>query len=218
MSETDYYNRVRNLLAKAESTTPEEAEALTAKAEELIVKHSLDIARLLDRPADKLHVGSYLWKDYLGIGRRRLVGAIAMRLPGTTSRYWTTGRIHTVRVWSDDPAKLTLIQSALLQAELAMAVWWPQQSAEFRRKAYAAKNSYLWGFGAGMGQRIERASESSGGGSELVATSRRIERQVADEIGEAQIAKSATAPTMDGYLDGHNDGLTGLLTGRELIR
>ena len=46
MSEKNYADMINKLLRKAESTTPEEAEALFAKAQELMVKYAIDEAML----------------------------------------------------------------------------------------------------------------------------------------------------------------------------
>jgi hypothetical protein len=59
--QTDILDRVRKLLAKAEDEgcTPEEAEALTAKAADLMARYGIDRALLgavrpeTDRPADR---------------------------------------------------------------------------------------------------------------------------------------------------------------------
>jgi hypothetical protein len=59
--------RVRALLAKAESTTfPDEAEAFTAKAQELIARHAIDLALLGTDRTDRLPEGD-------AVGRRVLI-------------------------------------------------------------------------------------------------------------------------------------------------
>ena len=71
--------RVRALLAKAESTTPEEAEALTAKAESLIVAHAIEIGELTEsarpevlvrRAADAALKGVIHWRRASRMSRR----------------------------------------------------------------------------------------------------------------------------------------------------
>ena len=75
--QTDLLDRVRKLLAKAEDEgcTPEEAEALTAKAAELMARYGIDRALLgalhpeTDKPADRVFT--------LEGGRIRFEGSVA---------------------------------------------------------------------------------------------------------------------------------------------
>src|SRR5262249_31837858 len=81
----DLLDRVRKLLAKAEEegATPAEAEALTAKAAELMARYGIDRARLgalhpeTDRPADRIFDLDNPWA---GVKAHLLAGlAIALR-------------------------------------------------------------------------------------------------------------------------------------------
>lgn len=74
--------RVRALLAKAESTTPEEAEALTAKAESLIVAHAIELGELSDSDHTEVLMRRWFWADASAIGRRRLVMSAVAAMPG----------------------------------------------------------------------------------------------------------------------------------------
>ena len=154
-------NRVRALLAKAEATNfPEEAEALSAKAQELIIEHSIEAGQL-DAEPSAIISKTYRWTDYKAIGKRRLVCTVAMALPGAYALYYTnTGvrGLHVVTVWADSEDKIKLIDSLLIQGESALSFWWKNSDSWFKDGGgmYAKKNNYLWGFGAGAATRFEQ--------------------------------------------------------------
>lgn len=208
-------NRVRMLLAKAESTdSPHEAEALTEKAEALILEHALD----LSKPVSDSEVISkrWTWFDYKAIGKRRLVLAVAAALPGTYAIYHLGGGVrgaHSVSVWTDDPMKLHLIDSLLIQGETALAFWWVGCTPQFKGSGmYAKKNNYLWGFGRGAASRfatqVATASLDESKALVLANASRRVEQFAKDEI-NAPLSRGRGAPRSNplaGYMAGVTEG------------
>src|SRR5437868_13324419 len=69
MTQDKWADKIAALLRKAESTTPEEAELLMAKAQELMAKYAIDEAMLnaargvKDRKADPI-----MWDEFVTVG------------------------------------------------------------------------------------------------------------------------------------------------------
>lgn len=155
--------RVRALLAKAESTPyPEEAEALTAKAQELMARHSIDAA-LAAAGADPSHRGTP--------ERRRVV------VPNP----YVTAKVHLLSVvaranrceavWMkheqvvflfgypvDLEAVDLLFTSLLLQATAAALSAGSQVDAWGRSRTRSFRSSFLVSFAARIGERLEEAT------------------------------------------------------------
>lgn len=156
--------RVRALLAKAESTQfPEEAEALTAKAQELMARHSIDAA-LAAAGADPGRRGSP--------ERRRVV------VPNP----YVTAKVHLLSVvaranrceavWMKDegvvflfgyPVDLEAVEllftSLLLQATTAALAAGAQVDAWGRSRTRSFRSSFLVSFAARIGERLEEAAQ-----------------------------------------------------------
>ncbi len=184
--------RIRALLAKAESTDyPEEAESLTAKAQELITRHRVDSALL---QAGTPHTG-------VAVSARR-VHLDNPYLKEKVSLLAVIGTVNTVRtVWSQRLAIATVIgapaaleqvellyTSLLVQATRAMRARSPRGGAPGRTAAF--RRSFLMGFGVRIGERLrqaqrtaqrEAAAEAGMDGAALVPVLRAQEDAVARE-------------------------------------
>lgn len=155
-----WIDRIVKLLAKAESTTPEEAEALTEKAEYLAIKYSVDRAALAakrlggDRPEDIIErkmefTGIYAQQS------RQLVSYIASALGNVRTFYSeierpTRGKngktkwvkvttSHMVGFQSDVEIVIMLATSLQIQCHRAELSWWKterDQLAELERLGY----------------------------------------------------------------------------------
>ena len=156
--------RVRALLAKAESTQyPEEAEALTAKAQELMARHSIDAA--LAAAGDR-HRGQGGEPE-----RRRVV------VPNP----YVTAKVHLLSVvaranrceavWMKDegvvflfgyPVDLEAVEllftSLLLQATAAALAAGSQVDAWGRSRTRSFRSSFLVSFAARIGERLAEAA------------------------------------------------------------
>lgn len=222
--------RIKALMAKAESTAhPAEAEALMEKAEALIVQHSIELQWLAEDGSrlNKVVSRRWEWTDYKAIGKRRLVCSLAMAMPGAYALYGTGCGIQrgyqSVTVWADDEVKLDMIESVIIQAETALAFWWRAQSETFRKEGgyYAKKNNYLWGFGAGAGQRFDKltSAETVGTSTALVLadSTARVQKEALGAV-NGRIRKGRGAVTSTGFHDGLEDGLDADLGGRALLR
>jgi hypothetical protein len=155
-------DRVRKLLAKAEddSVTPPEAQALTAKAAELMAKYGIDRALLAavrpetDAPASRLIDTGNPWgrvKAHLLCG----LGS-AMRCQCIMLTTGTGLRIHVFGYASDIERLDVLYTSVLIQMWHALAAApVPEQSRRLR----AWRRSWLLGFAAAVIARV-RAAET----------------------------------------------------------
>lgn len=157
--------RVRALLAKAESTPyPEEAEALTAKAQELMARHSIDAA-LAATGADPSRRG--------GDPERRRV---AVPNPYVTAKVHLLSVVARANrceaVWMKDeqvvflfgyPVDLEAVEllftSLLLQATSAALAAGSQVDAWGRSRTRSFRSSFLVSFAARIGERLAEAAQ-----------------------------------------------------------
>ncbi|MFF0014450.1 DUF2786 domain-containing protein [Streptomyces sp. NPDC005374] len=155
--------RIRALLAKAEATGyPEEAEALTAKAQELMARHSVDEA-LLDARAPS--------KDAPGACRIGVeppyeqAKAVLLDVVATAN--------HCRAVWNEPFAFSTVVgfeadlesvellyTSLLVQAQSAMAKAEAAQRAGGRRRTKTFRQSFLAAYAHRVGDRLRAAAEA----------------------------------------------------------
>ncbi|MFF3316526.1 DUF2786 domain-containing protein [Streptomyces sp. NPDC003035] len=153
--------RVRALLAKAEATGyPEEAEALTAKAQELMARHSLDEAAL----AARAQTGDTPGAIRIGVeppyeqAKAILLDAVA-------------AANHCRAVWSEaygfstvvgfeadlDPVEL-LYTSLLVQGTAAMTRAEAEQRAGGRKRTKSFRQSFLLAYANRLGARLASTS------------------------------------------------------------
>ena len=162
-------NRVRKLLAKAEAkgVTPPEAEALTAKAAELMARYGIDRARLAadrpdtDRPASRIIDIDNPWAQV----RVHLLGGLAgaMRCQCVLLASDKPGaRIHVFGYVSDLERTDILYTSLLLQMYRGLEAAVHVEPPETRRspgKVRAWKRSWLLGFVTAVVTRVKSAEE-----------------------------------------------------------
>jgi hypothetical protein len=147
--------RIRGLLAKAESTEfPDEAEALTAKAQELMSAHAVDEA-LLDAERADLRAGVrsrrlHVEEPYVE-AKMMLLSQIGDANGVRTAWYRTLGIATCVGMPVDLEAVELLFTSLLVQATRAITVAGVRdpgaRSAAFRR-------SFLMSYGCRIGERL----------------------------------------------------------------
>lgn len=176
----DYTDKIAKLLQKAEAngTTPEEAEALTAAAERIMLKHSIDQA-VID--AKRAAAGKdatpesiiTVTIDFTGIYSKGLVlmAHQVTQALGELKGYSTQGRGSNMR-WtivgfeSDALQAETLVRSLHLQAISAMGAWWKREGKENAfwqtgMEQFKSKRQFIVSFGAGAGERIARAKRAA---------------------------------------------------------
>lgn len=179
---------IQQLLAKAESTTPEEAEALTEHAERLMVKYGIEQAMLdskkSEKDGDKIvqetidFTGAYRL-EWISLGHQVCFGLGSLRtLRSTYKNKWA--RLYIIGYSSDVARAKMLIESLQAQCQVAIGAWWKTNKFEYlSAPSYdqeAARRSFAKGFGLGAGKRIRdnrlQVVEEQGSGTELVLVSR----------------------------------------------
>jgi hypothetical protein len=157
--------RVRKLLAKAEAegVTPAEAEALTAKAAELIAKYGIDRALLAaerpetDRPADRVVDIGNPWarvQAHLLCGLASAMRCQCVVLPRTDPG----ARIHMFGFASDIERADILFTSLLVQMWQGLAA---AELPSWSRSRRAWRRSWLLGFATAVVSRVRAAEHKA---------------------------------------------------------
>lgn len=226
----DYAEKVALLLAKAEgASTPEEAEAYTRKAEELMVKHGIDEAMAQSRrPGTKA--------DPIVIERIRTRGPFRMAYSGYGQAVAPSFNIKSYEsdvsknekdIWlvghkSDVEQAGTLVRSLLVQAPQALNYWWRTEGAELNpvyntMNQYLAKREFLFAFASGVRERLAEVRrhvvEDTGPGTELVLLDR--SKLVQDWISENMTFGKAKGRGLKGGT--MNAAQAGHAAGREAV-
>ena len=162
---TDLLDRVRKLLAKAEDegVTPHEAEALTAKAAELMARYGIDRALLgalhpeTDSPADRVFDLDNPWaavKAHLLAGLASALRCQCILL----SRRDPGSRVHVFGYQSDLERADILFTSLLVQMARALAME-PVPAAGGGAKAW--RRSWMLGYASAVVARVRAAEEAA---------------------------------------------------------
>ncbi|HEV7188051.1 MAG TPA: DUF2786 domain-containing protein [Blastococcus sp.] len=154
--------RIRGLLTKAESTEfPDEAEALTAKAQELMTRHAVDAALLDLGPSAsgsaavgtrRVHV-----QDPYVRAKMQLLGAVAGANDVRLVWYQSLGIANLVGATSDADAVELLFTSLLLQVAQALAA--AERSSGPGPASRSFRRSFLLGYAHRIGERLTTARE-----------------------------------------------------------
>lgn len=154
--------RIRALLAKAEGTDfPEEAEALSAKAQELMARHSIDEALL----ADRAHRGDVPAACRIGVDAPyETAKAILLDAVASANRcrsVWNSGfGFSTVVGFEPDLQVVELLHTSLLvQGTAAMTRAEAAQRASGRRRTKTFRQSFLMAYAHRIGERLTAAAE-----------------------------------------------------------
>ncbi|MEU7578760.1 DUF2786 domain-containing protein [Streptomyces sp. NPDC041068] len=154
--------RIRALLAKAEATGyPEEAEALTAKAQELMARHSLDEALL----AARTHAKDVPAACRIGVDAPyETAKAILLDAVAAANRcraVWNEAYgFSTVVGFEPDLEAVELLHTSLLvQGTAAMTKAEAQQRAGGRKRTKTFRQSFLMAYAHRIGGRLADAGE-----------------------------------------------------------
>ncbi|PWJ55866.1 Protein of unknown function [Quadrisphaera granulorum] len=162
--------RVRLLLAKAESTTfPAEAEALTAAAQSLVTRHSLESALAASSAAGRPGAGAGSAPSGVRIGvdapyegqKAALLAAVARanRCSAVWLRY--VGCSMVVGFAADLAAVEVLFTSLLTQAVRGMTAAGADVRPGARTRRPEFRRAYLESFARRIGQRLDEAARTS---------------------------------------------------------
>ena len=163
--QNELLDRVRKLLAKAEDEgcTPHEAEALTAKAAELMARYGIDRALLgavrpdTDRPADRVFELDNPWA---GVKAHLLAGlAAALRCQCILlNRREPGSRVHVFGYLSDLERADILFTSLLVQMARALAL---EPVPVYGGRAKAWRRSWMLGYCSAVVARVRAAEEAA---------------------------------------------------------
>ncbi|MER7690112.1 DUF2786 domain-containing protein [Streptomyces sp. NPDC097610] len=164
--ESRMLTRIRALLAKAEATGfPEEAEALSAKAQELMARHSIDEALLAARTHAKDAPGACR----IGVEPPyETAKAVLLDAVAGTNRcraVWneSLGFSTVVGFEPDLEAVELLYTSLLVQATAAMTKAEAAQRAGGRKRTKSFRQSFLAAYAHRIGDRLATAAEGAEG-------------------------------------------------------
>jgi hypothetical protein len=154
--------RIRGLLGKAESTEfAEEAEALTAKAQELMTRHAVDAALLArDRQAGsdvvtrRVHVA-----DPYVRAKMQLLAAVAEANDVQLIWYQGLGIANLVGIRADLDAVELLFTSLLLQVAQALAAAERQDGGGSASRTF--RRGFLVGYAHRIGERLQAARRAA---------------------------------------------------------
>ncbi len=157
-------DRVRALLAKAESTTfEEEASALTAKAQELMARHAIDIAMLDSRSATQVGAAArriHIDDPYLD-AKCSLLGVVANE---NRCKSISTKQLWFATVFGFD-ADLDIVEllftSLLTQATSAMIAAGSVSDRTGKSRTKSFRQAFLLAFASRIGERLRAASQTA---------------------------------------------------------
>lgn len=225
---------IAKLLAKAESTTPEEAGALTEHAERLILKYGIEQAQiderrgLLGKTQDQIVTERMLFHGVYAKDLREIGIGVAMAFETVrplVGEFPPVAALYLVGHESDVRQAQTLTASLEVQAMVAMRAWWlahrdsyaPEREGAKRR----ARSGFLRGFAVGAMSRIAESRrvviDESGAGTELVLVSRRGRVDAAVDAMTTKAARPRRGADATSFAHGHRSGLDAQTGGRASV-
>jgi len=186
--------KIRALLAKAESTEfPEEAEALSARAQELMAKYSIDQAVLAaqkgrrDSPAGRRLPVDNPYES----PKASLLQTVAKANRCRTIWHKELGMSAVVGFQADLDAVELLFTSLLVQANAAMLRAGAKRDAYGRSRTRAFRQSFLIAYATRIGERLSQATvhaeqqaAAASSGQGLLPVLRARQQAVDDAVGE----------------------------------
>ena len=165
MTEDRVIDKVMKLLAKSETTTPEEAEALVAKATDLMMRHEISEAMLAHaqgRQIDEITTKKITFRKTYSQAQLELFFTVGSA-SGFRNLYANIGSGVRVGTWVGfkhdlEQAEL-LLTSLLIQQQRACAAFVKEQPPADWMSAFdkfAYKRSHMLGFASGVGEIIRK--------------------------------------------------------------
>lgn len=163
MADASVLAKIRALLAKAESTTfPAEAEALSAKAQELMARHRIDQVLVDGGQSSDEPVGRRITLDApYAEAKFRLLGSVATANRCRAVLLSGMGCAHVIGFANDLDMTELLHTSLLVQATRAMTAAGPQADARGRSRTRSFRLSFLVAYAWRIGERLQEASTTA---------------------------------------------------------
>lgn len=209
MTQTDVLDRVRKLLAKAESTTFEsEAEAFFAKASALMTEHALDEALLRDgKPVNEtpVHVTLKVPAPYT-TPKVTILSAVAK---ASRCQVVWSNRTSTAHLFgfATDVEYVQALWTSLLSFASQGAMRQEGDPYRYRNNVRAVRAAFLTGFAARIGQRLQEANreaeQSKGMSMALVLADRSaLVRDAMKDAFPKTVQRRSTVGNRSGYYAG----------------
>jgi hypothetical protein len=184
--------RIRALLAKAESTTfAAEAEACSAKAQELMTRYRIDRVSIEGNGPLDLPAGRRIWIDSPYVNPKiALLRSVARANGCQAIEIGRMGCVHLIGYERDLELVEMLFTSLLVQAASAMADAGSQVDGLGRTRTRSFRSSFLFGYAWRVGRRlieVKRVMETemdTERGGDLLPVLRRREEAVSEAVAE----------------------------------
>ncbi|TYB40049.1 DUF2786 domain-containing protein [Actinomadura chibensis] len=230
LSEVDQrmLGKVRALLAKAESTEfPEEAEALSARAQQLMARHSIDRALLAAETGDTDGTsGRRIAVDNPYDAPKVVLLTVVSDANGCKAVWHRELGFATVLGFPADLAAVEMLFTSLLvQATSAMVHAGPRRDARGRSRTRSFRHAFLNAYAGRVGERLreaaDRAAADVGGGKDLLpvlaARDRAVERAVASMFPNLAKGRAGSVSNHEGWVAGRAAADLASLNGRHEV-
>lgn len=169
MTDEKIADKVAKLLRKAEGTTnPNEAEAFTSKASELMIRHGIDRARVEasmapdDARREPIKRAVVKFTGTYRLALRSIASQVVWGM-GTCEQFYVTYKdydeLHVVGRESDVDDVMVLMASVGLQADESLTRWWRENRWRYEgytpRQRFRTRREFLISFGGGVRERLD---------------------------------------------------------------
>jgi hypothetical protein len=200
--------RVRALLAKAEATTfPDEAEALSAKAQELMSRYSLHQA-VADHDRGRMRgaAAQRIWIDSPYAGAKALL-VQAVATANRCRTVWTENLGFVTVVGSETDLNLVelLTTSLLVQANRAMLAAGRQAGSRGQTRTRSFRQSFLLAYATRIGERLDTTNATVAAEVDdsrllpVLAARSRAADDLTDRLFPSTVRRGISAPNRAGW-------------------
>lgn len=173
-SQEQYAEKIAKLLRKAESTTPEEAEALVTKAQELMTQYAIDEALIAKARGENLAQREQLVVEditFTGVYRHfvsKIVSTIAVyndcRVVVSDNTY-RKPHTYTVMVhgFESDVARVKLLDASVqIQCVSALTAWWKDRETSWMSamQKFKERRQFIIGYSGGLATVLQRGMDA----------------------------------------------------------
>ncbi|WP_067476604.1 DUF2786 domain-containing protein [Actinomadura hibisca] len=219
--------KVRALLAKAESTEfPEEAEALSARAQELMARHSIDRALLAAGDGDEAApAGCRLAVEHPYDAPKAVLLTVVAEANRCRAVWHRELGLSTVLGFPADLAAVEMLYTSLLvQATSAMVHAGPRRDALGRSRTRSFRHAFLNAYAARVGERlreaVDRAAAAADGKDLLPVLARRdlaVQRAVDSMFPNLSRGRAGSVSNYEGWMAGRAAADLASLDGRPAV-